>query len=225
MKQEYSEYSGLSIEELDLNIGSNQIEQDKDYMWLLKNSKNLIYDSFKVNFNIDKPTLRDKLSLFSPQMISLITNSNYSTFLEYMGGTGILSELIKELSPSMNVTYSNVNSDMYKFFEWRINNYNHDINLLLLDDELQIENNYDVIVSDGNLQFFEEETQIKIVNNLLDKVNKDGILCLLADIAGKESSPLYYDVDIVKIHSILEYSDMVCIYGKNTFSSIWKKMI
>ena len=194
-------------------------------MWLLKNSKNLIYDSFKVNFNIDKPTLRDKLSLFSPQMVSLITNSNYSTFLEYMGGTGILSELIKELSPSMNVTYSNVNSDMYNFFEWRINNYNHDINLLLLDDELQIENNYDVIVSDGNLQFFEEEIQIKIVNNLLDKVNKDGILCLLADIAGKESSPLYHGVDIVKIHSILEYSDMVCIYGKNTFSSIWKKMI
>ena len=30
------------------------------------------------------------------------------------------------------------------------------------------------------------------------------------------------DVNIVNLHNILENSGMYCLYGKNTFSSIWK---
>ena len=60
---------------------------------------------------------------------------------------------------------------------------------------------------------------------MINNLNKDGTICLLVDLAGESASVLYNNVNIVDIHSILEYSDMVCIYGKNTFSSIWKKMI
>ena len=61
---------------------------------------------------------------------------------------------------------------------------------------------------------------------MIDITSKNGLLCLLVDISGENPEfPLKKNVDILRIHSILEQSDMVCIYGKNTFSSLWKKMI
>jgi len=234
LKQDYSEYSGYSIEELDAKINQcdDLILQDllvttnsNKYLDLLSRSTSITYGCFRLGFNIDKMIMMSKFALFSPQMIPLITDSSYKNALEHLGGLGILSDLLKEISPSTEVTYSNINSDLLRFVEWRKNKYNLDINLLTLDDSCLIKDNYDLIISYGNLQYFNQDQQIEIIKNMVNKTNKDGLLTLLVDLSGPSSSPLYYDVDINNIHSILEHSDMNCIYGKNTFSSLWKKMI
>ena len=117
----------------------------------------------------------------------------------------------------MNVTYANIDCDEFQFTKWRINIFKKDVRLLELNS-FKINDMYDIIVSDGVIQNFDENIQIGMITNMMTKVNRNGILCLLIDLSGN-------NVDIINLHQILEQSDMVCIYGKNTYSSIWKKII
>jgi SAM-dependent methyltransferase len=216
---------------LDLKQDPFTMPEFNKFKYILSDSvsfpmKSFTYDIFKLSFNVDKSALRNKIYLFSPQFFSLVKNSNYKTFLEHVGGLGILSEVIKEENPEIKVTYSNIESDIFRFFNWRLSKNQLDIESKQLEYDFKIVDKYDVIVSDGILQYLNSINQENFIKNIVNSVNKDGLFCLLADISGKnENVPLYYDVDITKIHSILEYSDMNCIYGKNTFSSLWKKVI
>jgi len=216
MIDKYIEYSSIDIDELNKKIQNHKLNPTIE---------GLIYDSIEPGFNSDKNLMISKYQLMSPYMLTLILNSGYKSFLEFTG-SGILSELIKEINPSSVVTYANVNSNLFEFIKWRINREKNDIRLLELNNNFKINDIYDVIISDGFLQYFSEDDQLRMAVNMVDKISKNGILCLLIDISGhSEKYPLYKDVDIVKIHKEIEKFDMVCIYGKNTFSSLWKKMI
>ena len=232
MIDDYSEYSGIGLDEIVNNINNYSENISKDIIKfrsivgdsLLYNSKNLIYDSIKLEFNIDKDKMVEKYKLFSPHMLSMIVNSNYKSLLDYMG-LGTLSELIKDIDESIKVTYTNVDSDIYNFIKWRFKKYNLDISVKELSIDYLIQDSYDVIVSDGNLHLFSGKKQIEIVDSMVEKLNNNGLFCLLVDISPANSNVLSYGVDIINIHSVLEQSDMICIYGRNTFSSIWKKII
>jgi len=192
----YSKYSGLSIDEI-------------------KNNPQLQY--LNPGFYSDRNIMIGKYQLMSPHMLGLVLVSHYRTCIEYAGGVGLLAEVIKESSPLMNVTYANIDCDEFRFAKWRINDLKKDVRLLELSS-YHINDTYDVIISDGVVQNFEKDIQIEMVSNMMEKVNKNGILCLLIDLSKD-------NVNIVDIHQILEQSNMVCIYGKNTYSSVWKKII
>lgn len=221
MKSLYSKFSSIKLEEIELDIinSINLITEDiKSNMDVLVKSKNIILDLIKHPFYTDKNQLVSKYHLFSPYMMDLITRSGYSSILEE-GGLGLLSEVMKENFPEMKVTFNNINENILNFSKWRFNRNGLDIN-----NNLDL--SYDIIVSDGYIQYFEEEIQNNIIKSYIDRLSKNGLLCLLIDITGENiETPLKKNVDITNIHYIIEQSDMVCIYGKNTFSSLWKKMI
>lgn len=233
MIKEYSEYSGNSIETIESNISNcnslinDELNAYKHYVRstidIIVDSKNLIYDIIKYPFNTDKAKLLAKYQLFSPYMMNLIISSGYFSFLEYLGGIGVLSEIIKENLPHSKVTFNSINNEITKFSKWRFDKKGLDVSTIgYVDTEIK----YDVVVSDGFLQYLDFNDQCYLVQTMIDITSKNGLLCLLVDISGESSeSPLKKNVDILYIHSILEQSDMVCIYGKNTFSSLWKKMI
>lgn len=223
MKQDYCSFSSLTIDELENNIINSSKEilttDGNSFLYNLKNNKNLIYQAFKSYDNTDLYELASKINFFSPHMLRIISSSNYKSCLEYLGGFGVMSELMLEVNSKLNVTYSNIDSEILDFTKYRIGNK---ISILKLNNNCYINNKYDIIISDGNLQYFSKKDQQSIINNLSDNLNPDGMLCLLIDISGKKSSPLYHDVDIDIIHSNMS-NDLKCIYGKNTFSSLWKK--
>lgn len=226
MINEYVEYSGKDISEIEHNvlnikeIINNDILSFENNIDLLIDSKNLIYDIIRYSFNTEKSQILAKYQLFSPYMMSLITSSGYNNFLEYMGGMGILSEIIKENIPSSSVTFNSINNEISNFAKWRFDKKGLNISVESLLRE------YDVIISDGFLQYLDSDGQENLLNMMINMTSKNGLLCLLIDISGEDVNyPLKKNVDILNIHSILEQSDMVCIYGKNTFSSLWKKMI
>lgn len=225
MINEYSEYSGIDIAIIESNIFNSKELINNDLKTInnidvLIDSKNLIYDIIKYPFNVDKDQIIAKYQLFSPYMMNLIISSGYNSFLEYMGGLGVISEIIKENFPHSNITFNSINDEIKKFSKWRFDKKGLDISVDILDGK------YDVIISDGFLQYLDSNSQEHITQSMISMVSKNGLLCLLVDISGESpESPLKKSVDILKIHSILEQSDMVCIYGKNTFSSLWKKMI
>ena len=218
MINDFSEYSDISVEDIQISITKyreNIMVLSKDF---IENSQDMIYENMKLNFNIDQQMMITKFQLFSPYMLSLVINSGYTDILD-MSGLGLLSSLIKKSDSRINVTYSNINKYINKFVKWRFDKYNEDINVIDIDN---FNINYDVIISDGYLSYFGQDGQSIILSKMIERVNRNGILCLLADITDQESETR---VDIIKLQSLLEQSDMVCIYGKNTFSSLWKKMI
>ncbi len=152
----YSDYSGLSI---------NEIENDPNLQYL------------KPGFYSDRNIMISKYQLMSPQLLTLVMNSHYRSCLEYAGGIGVLSELIKETSPLMNVTYANVDCDEFRFTKWRINIFKNlspsmsTVRLLELDS-FKINDTYDIIISDGVVQNFNSDIQIEILKIILNKVIK-----------------------------------------------------
>lgn len=226
MIKDYSNYSGINIDEINefIKDSISLIKSDSTQFNFLKNSKNIIYDYIKMDFNINSQSMIAKFQLFSPYMLSLVINSNYNSVLD-MSGIGMLSRLINESNPNIHITYNNINTEISQFTKWLFDTYQQNIGVLNLDIS-DIIDSYDVIISDGNLQYFNKYEQENRLYTMISKVNKNGLLCLLVDISGySEEYPIRNDVDIIKLHSILEQSDMVCIYGKNSFSSLWKKMI
>lgn len=222
MINDISEFCGLSTESILKNIKDLKIllsQDKKEYKDnFIQESHNLIYDVVQHNFNVDKLRIATKFNTFSPQMLSIIFESNYTSFLD-LGGVGILSEVIKEMKPSIKVDFSNENKFISDFVKYRFEKYSLNINITE-----SIHDNYDIIVSDGVLQLYDDFQQVKNINKIKNKLNNNGLFCLLVDLSGSKGNPVYNDVDILKLHSILEM-DMICIYGKNTFSSVWKKII
>lgn len=76
MIEEYSKYSGMNIDEINKFISDSidSIKKESLQPNFLKESKNLIYDYFKMDFNTNSQNMLLKFQLFSPYMISLIIN-------------------------------------------------------------------------------------------------------------------------------------------------------
>lgn len=228
---DYAEYKQISIDELNLKLqnSSQLIKEDilkfrtseEDYLY--NNSSNLFLDIIKPSFNVDKELMVSKFSLFSPCLLSLIVDSNYKKVLEFMGGTSLFSEIM--IGYNKDVTYANVESDMLEFIKWRVEKRNLNIKVKEVARNFKLDEKYDFILSDGVLQLFNEENQYRILDSIVESLNKDGLVALLVDWSGSKENIINYDIDVPKIHEYLNTKDMVCIYGKNTFSSVWKKMI
>jgi hypothetical protein len=226
MLSEYSEFTGLSIDEINENISNFKKLLSDDvskygHIPTIINSKNLIFETLSYPFESSDTALIGKYQLFSPQLLPLALNSGYRTLLEFMGGLGLLSEISKKYSPNMEVDFCSMNNHITDFASWRFSK--RDVKVNVSND---ISRTYDVIISDGLLHYLNSSEQEILLRNMISRVNKNGLLAILVDLSGKdESNLLKQEVDIIKLHNILEQSDMLCIYGKNTFSSLWKKMI
>lgn len=230
---DYAEFKSISIEELNNKIDNSKrflLEDLEKYRniginkmdYLFYNSVNLPLETIKIPFNIDINSMIDKYSLFSPYFLQLLNGKEYKKFLEFMGGTSLLSEYISILGKE--VTYGSVESEMFNFVKWRVNKNSLNIKIKEVARNFKLDENYDFIVSDGVLQLFKEDDQLQILESMYRSLNKDGVLVILVDWSGSKENPINYDVDITKLHNYLDEKDMVCIYGKNNFSSLWKKM-
>jgi hypothetical protein len=178
MIKEYSEYSGKSVDTLESNISicnkliteeisSYQKNREKSTIDILVDSKNLIYDIIRYPFNIDKAHLLAKYQLFSPYMMNMIISSGYTSFLEYMGGVGVLSEIIKENLIDSKVTFNSINNEIFHFSKWRFEKKGLDISTIGYIDK---DKNYDVVVSDGFLQYLDSPDQEYLVQEI-QKIN------------------------------------------------------
>lgn len=217
---EYCEYSNINRDTLFDNILKYQEILDKDIdnmgeIYLIE-SKNLILDSIRHRFNNAKPDMINKYMLFSPHMLGFL-KSHYNTFLD-LSSIGLISEYIKDINPDSIVHFHSMNTEISKFAMWRYEK--NDMNISVGE----ISEQYDVVISDGVVQYLSTDKQFIYLNNILTRISPDGIFVFMADIIKEE--PIKKYVDIVALHSLIEdKDDMVCIYGKNTFSSLWKKII
>jgi chemotaxis methyl-accepting protein methylase len=97
--------------------------------------------------------------------------------------------------------------------------------LIIPQDDFELPEKYDVIFTDAVVEHLEAEQQERYVKKLGSYLKKFGLLCLLIDLEGSNPEmPMHNDVNIFKLHSLLEQAGLSCVYGKNTFSSRWVRM-
>lgn len=226
---DYVEFSGEDMSNLVnklLNyqlINKNEFHNYENSFDFYEKSETYIYDLLYNNTSREK--LINKINLFSPFLFKTIINPNYKSFLEFGGGLGLFCEIVKMMRPDLAVNYADIKSKVSDFTKWRFKKRNINVNQIIIpQSDFDFPQKYDIIFTDAVIQHLKEDQQVRYMQKLSSYVNNDGVLIPLIDLSGKEDiMPMYNDVNIVNLHNILENSGMYCLYGKNTFSSIWKK--
>ncbi len=229
MINDYVEFSGEDMTNLVNKLSNYQLINKTEFhnyqnsYDFYEKSDTYIYDLLFNNTSKDR--LISKINLFSPFLFKTVINPNYKSFLEFGGGLGLFCEIIKMMRPDMSVNYADIKSKISDFAKWRFERRNIDVNQIIIpQNDFDFPQKYDVIFTDAVIEHLDEEQQVRYMQKLSSYVNNDGILIPLIDLTGKEEiMPMHNDVNIVNLHNILENSGMYCLYGKNTFSSIWKK--
>lgn len=227
--KDYSEYSGLSIDEI-ISKTDDAVAINRDsynsygssYDFYEK-SKTYVFDLLRANHN--EAALVDKINLFSPSFMFDICSRREGSFLEFGGGLGVFCEAVKRRT-SLDVTYCDIKTHVSDFTLWRYEKHNVPVNTLIIPQEdFTLEKKYDIIFTDAVIEHMEPEQQKKTIKKLGSSLNKFGLLTLLIDLEGNTPDmPMRYNVDIVELHNILASEKLSCIYGRNTFSSRWVKI-
>lgn len=226
---DYVEFSGEDINNIIIRIMSSQEINKSDFnsyqnsIEFYEKSDSYIYDV--LSNNLSRQKLINKINLFSPNLFAKMMNKNYKSFLEFGGGLGLFCELIKGLRPELEVTYVDIKSKISDFVKFRYKKRNIDVNQVIISqDDFFFSKKYDVIFTDAVIEHLPQDQQISYVNKLSFYINDGGLFIPLIDLSGKEESmPMHNNVNIFQLHSILESNGLSCLYGRNTFSSIWKK--
>jgi hypothetical protein len=226
--KDFSEYSGISVDEIIQRISMSvmlnkmSFESSSDPRDFYENSDTYIYDLFNANYDEDR--LVQKIDLFSPGFMFDLASRKDGKFLEFGGGLGVFCEIVKKRT-NLEVTYCDIKTKISDFTSWRYDKYGIPIKRLIIPQEdFQLDGKYDVIFTDAVIEHLEAEQQEIYVKKLGSYVNLFGVLCLLIDLEGENPEmPMHNNVDITKLHRILEDDGLMCVYGKNTFSSRWVK--
>lgn len=226
--KDYAEFSGLTVEGIVWSSQNFQIlnkenfHQHKDAQSFYESSDTYIFDLFNANY--DQEVLRNKINLFSPGLVQDLSFKPMGTkFLEFGGGLGVFCELVKKTNPGIDVTYCDIASKISDFTLWRYKKHNVNIDTLIIpQDDFELPGKYDIIFTDAVIEHLPSEQQERYMKKISSSLNNGGSFLCIVDLEGENPDmPMHYNVDIHRLHSILESEGMVCTFGRNTFSSRW----
>lgn len=226
--RDFSEFSGLSIEEIHFKMVNHQVINAEDFNErdnkedFYENSKNYIYDL--LNNNWHKFRVSNKINLFLPTALKLIKEHQGNKFMEFGGGLGVFCEIVKEYT-GKDVTYVDIKGYISDFAKWRFSKYNLPINTIIIpQDHFSLPEKYDIIFTDAVIEHLPPQQQEDYFYELCKYLNKDGLLISIIDLSGEEESmPMHFNVNINKVFKILEKCGMINIYNNLQFATIWKK--
>lgn len=226
--RDFSEFSGLSIDEIQLKMVNHQVINAEDFSNRLdkedfyENSKNYIYDL--LNSNWHKFRVSNKINLFLPGVLELIKDHSGNKFMEFGGGLGVFCEIIKEYTLK-DVTYVDIKGYISDFAIWRINKYKLDINKIIIpQNNFYLPEKYDIIFTDAVIEHLHPQQQEDYFYEICKYLNKGGLLISIVDLGGEEEiMPMHFNVDINKMFLILEKCGLINIFNNNNFATIWRK--
>jgi 2-polyprenyl-3-methyl-5-hydroxy-6-metoxy-1,4-benzoquinol methylase len=228
--KDYSEFSGMPLEEImrRINIFKELNKADWDAIprgykekaeVFYKESQNYIFDLLSCGFQ--KEAVTQKLNAIHPAILPLIKVHPGKKFLDFGGGLGLTCEIAQETGK--DVTYLDIPGQVFEFAKWRFEKYKLPIRMFYSSPtSLVLKENFDIIFSDAVFEhLIDPEGTAEI---LCTHINPGGLFILLVDLSGYTiEMPMHRNVDIQKIHQVIENRGLTNIQGKNTFCSIWKK--
>lgn len=170
---------------------------------------------FSSPLNFDESAFENKINVFCPYFLeytSLMVNPRVA---EWISGVGTFLKIFKRINPSSSLYYVN---DLQS-------------NAVILSKEIMkdydcqfVEKStvakFDIIFSDGILNLLDDSLIQDIIKKMVTSLDVNGVLMLLINL---DPNTLRNDFNLIWIHNLVQEMDMICVWGKYTFSSMWIK--
>jgi phospholipid N-methyltransferase len=225
---DFCRFSGIPLEEVKRRITNFQQINTEDFHQretvfdFYESSQTYIYDLLGANWNKVGPV--NKMHKFLPGLMEMIKDHPGSEFMEFGGGLGVFTEVIKEYT-GKTVTYVDVKGYISDFALWRFKEYNLGIDTILIpQDTFKFDKTFDIIFSDAVWEHLDPETQIRYLYELDKYMNPGGVLILIIDLSGEnENMPMHYNVNIQKICDTMKGMGYNNLWYDNNFATVWHK--
>lgn len=228
---DYAAFSGLSLDEVANRINSYKALTKQEWERLpagdfgdrakvfYERSHYYICDILAANHSTQE--LVNKLDGYTPLLLESIRNTPGTRLIEFGGGTGVFCEIAARMGKE--VTYLDIPGQPAAFAAWRFAKYDLPVTIqLTTPGTLELQGNYDVVFTDAVLEHLDDPyTPTRI---LAEHLNPGGTFVMLVDLAGEEEDmPMHKDVDVIRLHEVLEQAGLVNTYGRHTFASVWMR--
>jgi len=231
--EDFAEFSGLPLAEVARRV-SNFEEINADEWSSMKQTEfaaraaNFYGQSENFAFAILSANPRpasvvEKLDRFNPRVMQAIRAHPGKRFLEFGGGIGVFCEIVCRLGK--DVHYLELDGLASRFALWRFKKLGLPITFLEAQpDRIAIPGKYDIVYTDAVLEHLPPPLQLEATSALARAVEPRGLLVLLVDLSGPTpQDPMHHEVDIRKLHGILNNEGLSCEDGLYTFCSIWRR--
>jgi len=225
---DFVEYSGIPFKEVKARIQDFQKINTEDYhnktsaFDFYENSKTYVYDLLGANWNKVGPS--NKMHKFLPGLMKMIQDHPGSEFMEFGGGLGVFTQIIKEHT-GKTVTYVDVKGYIADFATWRFKKYNVDVDTIIVpQDNFSFDKKFDIVFSDAVWEHLDPRTQIEYLHKMDQYINPNGVFILVIDLSGEnEDMPMHYNVDITKVCDTMKGLGYTNLWYDNNFATVWHK--
>ncbi len=228
---DYAEFAGLTLDEVVNRINSYKALTKQEWEHLpegdfgerakvfYERSRYYICDILAANHSTQE--LVNKLNGYTPLILDSIRNTPGKRLIEFGGGTGVFCEIAARMGK--DVTYLDIPGQPAEFAAWRFARHELPVRIqLTTPGVLELQENYDVVFTDAVLEHLDDP--YTPTRTLADHLNPGGTFVMLVDLSGEEEDmPMHKDVDVVRLHAVLEESGLVNTYGRHTFASLWTR--
>lgn len=229
--EDFAAFSGLSIADIEYRMREHKALAGADWRAIdsgsfednvgrfYENSDHYVFDLLSSNYSTE--AVVRKLDLFSPQLLKSIRRHPGSSVLEFGGGTGVFCELLMRMGK--DVTYLDIPGRPLEFAQWRFAKYEMPVKIIVAaPDRLELTEDYDIIFSDAVIEHLADPYET--VAYLSRHVRPSGLLILLVDAAAESvDMPMHRNIDLYRLHAIVEDNGFDNELGQNAFCSIWRK--
>jgi hypothetical protein len=177
-------------------------------------SREALDAAFSTPLNYSPDHYRQKLQIFCPYFMRLAATYESPRVAELLCGNGTFLDLARTDLPGCATHYVNGSPNSVGLFRHL---YGQEPPHELVTDLSAGE--YDVVVSDASLNLMDEDQAARLVSVAPERVARGGALCLLVNLSPAEMRDGF---DLIDTHRRLSLS-MTCVYGMNTFCSVWLK--
>lgn len=175
-----------------------------------------IEDSFSTPLNWDVGQFRQKLLLFSPYFMQMASAYDRPRVAEFHSGNGTFLDLAREDLAGCQTAYVAGGPNSAVLFRHLYGDGAPHALLEAPPDPASL----DVVLSDAVLNLMTDHQVSSFVGSCSESMARGGLLCLLVNMAPDR---LRAGFDLPGIHASLAGHGLTCVFGMNTFSSLWLK--
>lgn len=177
-------------------------------------SENYLDLLFTSPLNFNESAFENKVNVFCPYFLEYTSLMDSPNVAEWVSGVGTFLKLFKRINPASKLFYVNDSVNSLMLAKEIMSEYE------CVFTERNTEIKFDIVFSDGVLNLFDDETIKNLIAEMMNSLNENGVLMLLINL---DPNNLRKDFNLIWIHSLIQETNMMCVWGKNTFSSMWIK--
>lgn len=173
-----------------------------------------IDEAFSSPLNWDVGHFRQKLLLFSPYFMQMAATYDRPAVAEFRSGNGTFLDLAREDLPGCSTVFVSGTPNSAALFRHL---HGADTPHAMVHGQPAL-GSLEVAISDAVLNLMSDGEIGEYLDSCAESMAVGGLLCLLVNM---DPDRLRAGFDLPAIHASMPRRGLACVYGMNTFSSLW----